>query len=107
MTGIQIHSGGLVDSVRLQINGEWQRKAGGRGGGRHTLILRENEYINRVEIQSGGMVDRLIFHTSLGRSMRGGGDGARRHQEGGDGNILVGCVCRAGTYLDQIQFLWK
>lgn len=107
ITGVEIYGGRFVDSIRFQVNGKWTKKHGGSGGGKQTLILKENEDFNRVEIRSGAWIDRLVLHTTLGRSIIAGGNGGGYHQEGDGNSVLIDCKGRSGAFVDQIQFLWQ
>ena len=107
ITGVEIFGGNSVDSIRFQVNGKWMNKYGGNGGTKHTLILKENEYFNRVGIRSSLYVDKLKLHTTHDRTIEVGGDGGWYYEEGNDESILVDCKGRSGDLIDHLQFLWQ
>ena len=106
ITGIRLYGGWHVDSIRFQINGEWQNKHGGNGGSKQELILKQNEHFNKVEIRTGSFIDNVKFCTNLGRSVQAGGRGGKYHEEGNNQSLLIDCKGRSGDFVDQLQFLW-
>ena len=75
------HDGHLVHGVQFHYHLDGTKKSPGKhltdaGGLKcESLVLNENEHINKVFIRAGDMIDNIIFFTDQGRRIGGGGNG--------------------------------
>lgn len=111
ITAIVVYAGARVDGVEIFYGGVSGGLHGARGGRSHRLDLSPGERIVGVRVRAGGAVDSLLFETSQGRWVGGGGN---------TGNYVVGdppddanaslhrIYGRQGTaHLASIGFTWR
>jgi len=101
--------GHFIQLLELTIGGKTVTYGSGVFPGKtETISLRSEEYINRVSIRSGKFLDWISFQTNQGRSFSCGGDGGELHEFSAPGETkLIAIAGRAGSWLDQISFIWK
>lgn len=84
---------------RIYINGTHH---GGKGGvDTPRLVLKNDEFISRIEVRSGDFIDYLKFTTNKGRWISGGGNGGTLKIF--DNITLIAISGRAGTYVDFLE----
>lgn len=67
VTGVQVCSGSLVDSITLTTNQRTLPRRGGPGGGCQSIALDANEHIMRVEGTASEGIETISFTTTRGR----------------------------------------
>ena len=122
ITGIEMISGDTfyIQAIRLQVNGKWMKHIGRVGLVSDILILKQNEWFNKLDIQHTGGINYIKIHTNLGRSVKAEGKirhiSASQHtqnsQEGdGDESVLIDIRGRCTNeqyrfYINELQFMW-
>lgn len=97
---VGLRTGNGVDQIR--INGA--AHGGGGGHDRGSITLDTGEYISRVDIRAGEKVDAVVFTTSNGNTIGGGGSG-------GDPTTLdnirvIGIGGSSGDELDKLNIMY-
>jgi len=104
ITGVAVAGGQFVNSLQFQIDGKWQQKVGGKDGVQVALVLRADEYFEKIDLRCGGWLDFIQITTNKGRTISKGGNGGKYHAVSGSGGMLVGCNGKGGEYVEQVQF---
>lgn len=111
---ITIRGGKVIDGITI-LYSDGEKTHGGAGGGGHTMMLKDGEYVNYVKVKAGEkLVQHLTFKTNKGQELSAGGSGGLLlDKEGEDfecrappNSQMCGIKGRSGKYLDAIGIRW-
>ena len=107
ISGVEVHAGREVDSIRVRYGNVWGPKHGGAGGSRHFLDVNPGARITAVKGRSGLRVDQLELVTSDGVVLGPlGGGGGHPFTAASERCFLSYISGRSGKLLDSIALHW-
>ena len=111
---ITLRGGKVIDGITI-LYSDGEKTHGGDGGGGHTIMLKDGEYVNYVKVKAGDkLVQHLTFKTNKGQELSAGGSGGLLlDKEGEDfecrappNNQMCGIKGRSGKFIDAIAIHW-